>query len=76
MPGDLLGICRAFQNLVIGEMVMEMWKNWSESSGLAFWEYKDWKLLGGIRTILTRPNALAPSTALSRWYHYVLMIAM
>jgi hypothetical protein len=34
-----LRIChRAFQNLVIGEMVMETWKH---CSVLAFWEYKD-----------------------------------
>jgi hypothetical protein len=47
-------------------------------SGLAFCEYKDWKHLEGIRTILTRRNAItiahSPSTALSRWCHYVLMI--
>ncbi|KAF8186395.1 hypothetical protein BJ912DRAFT_927109 [Pholiota molesta] len=43
-------------NSIIGEMVMETetWKDWS---GLAFWEYKDWRRLDGMHTILTRPNA-------------------
>jgi hypothetical protein len=35
--------------------VTETWKHWS---GLAFWEYKDWRRLDGMHTILPRPNAL------------------
>jgi hypothetical protein len=64
--GLRLWICRAFQILAIRELVTgEVW-NWS---GLAFWEYKECKLLDGIHTILARRNAVfyscAPSTAIS-----------
>ncbi|KAF8159000.1 hypothetical protein BJ912DRAFT_936318 [Pholiota molesta] len=59
-------------NLVIGEMVMGTWKNWS---GLAFWEYKDGKVFEGICTVLPRPNATCHFYLLSRPpLHYVLII--
>jgi hypothetical protein len=42
---------------------MGTWKDWS---GLAFCEYKDWKLLEGIHPIPTRRNAIFYSRFLSR----------
>jgi hypothetical protein len=56
---------RAFQNLVIEEMVMETWKDWS---GLAFWEYKDGKLWMEFIPLLPVVMLFcfhSPSTALS-----------